>query len=329
LSKVTLIWVSRPGKPFSIISVPKGLIFAAAGVVCLALLASVTMFVFYEQRIAIAQENLRLYEAITEKEKLNQDQAGIIAEKGELLNALEQQLSEVKTFESKIRQFLGLDGKVTNPKHPNQGGIVTESLDSFPPAKIPSLGEHAGSAGVDIQPRTRSLRNNLIELMGYIRNRQIETDMLPTMLPVGSRDVWLASGFGWRSNPITGRGSEFHAGLDIAGALMTPVKAPADGDVEETGENKLLGNFIKIRHSKKLTTVYGHLHSIKVSEGQMVKREDVIGYMGNTGRTTGIHLHYSVLKDGAYVDPADYILDCDVSSLTLDHTKNEAFKILY
>ncbi len=333
MAKVTLIWVARNGRPFSVLSIPKSLIFIAAGIVCVAVFSSVAMFFITrssnEKRLAVTEENLRLREAIVEKEQQNQGQARVLAEKGESLDTLEQQLREIRTFESKIRQFLGLDGKGTNPKHPNQGGGVSMRLGFSLSGMSSNLKEQTRSIGPDIQSRTQPLRASLLELMNYVQQKQAETNILPTTLPVASSDVWISSGFGWRSNPYTGRGSEFHAGLDIAGALLTPIKAPADGEVTETGENKLLGRFARIRHTKTLSTLYGHMNSVAVKEGQTIKRDDVIGYMGSTGRTTGIHLHYSVIKDGNYVDPVDYILDCDVSSLTLGHKTNEASKILF
>lgn len=118
----------------------------------------------------------------------------------------------------------------------------------------------------------------------------------------------LTDGFGTRNDPITGRRA-FHRGLDISARRGTPVLAPADGVVVFTGRNGGLGRTIRISHGFGFTTVYGHLHEIKVELGDEVRRGDVIGAVGNSGRSTGPHLHYEVHEDGKAKDPLYFILD--------------------
>jgi murein DD-endopeptidase MepM/ murein hydrolase activator NlpD len=120
------------------------------------------------------------------------------------------------------------------------------------------------------------------------------------------------SGFGVRADPVThGRG--VHQGVDIAAAPGQPVRASADGVVVEAGELGGLGQAVFLAHGFGVTTRYGHMSRIDVRPGQRVNRGDVVGRVGNTGRSTGYHLHYEVRVDGDPVNPLGYILDDAVS----------------
>ena len=119
---------------------------------------------------------------------------------------------------------------------------------------------------------------------------------------------WLTSRFGYRISPFTNK-PQFHAGLDIAGAPGTPVIAPADGRVTFVGTRGPMGNSIVIDHGHGVRTQYGHNDQLKVKLGQMVSRGDVIATLGNTGRSTGPHLHYVVEVNGKTKDPLDFIFE--------------------
>lgn len=118
----------------------------------------------------------------------------------------------------------------------------------------------------------------------------------------------ITSRFGGRSDPITGA-SAFHEGVDIAAAPGQKVHAAADGIVVRAGRIGSLGKAVYIAHGFGLATRYGHMSRLVVQPGQQVKRGDVIGYVGSTGRSTGYHLHYEVQLDGKPVNPVAYILD--------------------
>ena len=118
----------------------------------------------------------------------------------------------------------------------------------------------------------------------------------------------MTDGFGGRSDPVTGRHA-MHEGLDIAARRGSPVIAPADGVVVFTGVSGGLGRTIRIAHGLGYTTVYGHLDRIEVDPGDEVRRGERIGALGNSGRSTGPHLHYEVHVDGRPVNPLYYILD--------------------
>lgn len=132
---------------------------------------------------------------------------------------------------------------------------------------------------------------------------------IPSDKPV--RTGAFTSGYGVRSDPFQGRAA-MHAGIDLAGPLGTVIYATADGVITDAGYNSGgYGNLIKIDHGRGIETRYGHLSSMTAYAGQRVKRGDVIGRMGSTGRSTGSHLHYEVRIDGRPVNPVPFMKSTD------------------
>ena len=115
-----------------------------------------------------------------------------------------------------------------------------------------------------------------------------------------------SSGFGWRNDPFSGARS-FHAGLDIVGPVGLSVKASADGRVTATGYNATFGNFVIIKHSQEYETMYAHLNRILVKNGTYVNQGAIIGQVGNTGKSTGPHLHFAVYKNKRAINPLEVL----------------------
>lgn len=127
---------------------------------------------------------------------------------------------------------------------------------------------------------------------------------LPTLWPVKGR---VTSGFGYRISPIEGN-YQFHSGIDISVPEGTPVLASASGKVIEVGRNELNGLYLRIRHINGITTTYAHLKKVFVSKGDYVKKGEVVGLVGLTGRTTGSHLHFEISFKGRPVDPLMFLV---------------------
>ena len=125
----------------------------------------------------------------------------------------------------------------------------------------------------------------------------------PSLWPLEGR---VASGFGQRQDPINGEGA-FHSGIDIDAPVGTPVRAAADGDVTEASMNAGYGREIMLDHGHDVLTLYGHLSAMAVVVGQHVMRGQVIGYVGQSGRATGPHLHYEVRVHKVAVNPHKYL----------------------
>ena len=119
---------------------------------------------------------------------------------------------------------------------------------------------------------------------------------------------WLSSGMGNRADPLTGE-KDFHPGLDISSETGGPVYATADGKVTTAAMAGNYGNLVVIDHGYGIETRYGHLSAFKVREGQAVKRGDLLGLVGATGRTTGSHLHYEVRANGRILNPLQLLLN--------------------
>jgi murein DD-endopeptidase MepM/ murein hydrolase activator NlpD len=142
------------------------------------------------------------------------------------------------------------------------------------------------------------------EIEGMIKNKEKLLASTPAIQPINNKDLnRLSSGFSYRIDPIY-KTVKFHAGLDFSAPSGTPIYATAQGVVRTAGNlGNGFGNHVIIYHGYQYTTLYGHMFKIKVKPGQTVKRGEVIGYVGNTGKSTGPHLHYEVMKGGKHLDP--------------------------
>lgn len=117
----------------------------------------------------------------------------------------------------------------------------------------------------------------------------------------------ISSPFGLRPNPFTGRGAEFHGGIDFRGNTGDPVRATANGKVAFAGVQNGYGNVVRLTHGNGYETVFGHLSKINVQTGDVVQAGDLVGLVGSTGRSTGPHLHYEVLRKGERLNPERFL----------------------
>jgi murein DD-endopeptidase MepM/ murein hydrolase activator NlpD len=143
------------------------------------------------------------------------------------------------------------------------------------------------------------------ELVGYLEDQKSLLSSTPSILPVKG---WVTSGFRRRTDPFTNN-QVWHKGVDISTAMGTPIVAPADGVVTYVGRKMDFGNILSIEHGYGYQSRYGHSSKILVRAGQQVHRGQVVAFVGNTGKSTGPHLHYEILRNGVPVNPMDYILN--------------------
>jgi murein DD-endopeptidase MepM/ murein hydrolase activator NlpD len=145
------------------------------------------------------------------------------------------------------------------------------------------------------------------DIDGMIKNKQKLIAAIPSIQPVSNKDLTrIGSGFGYRIDPIY-KTTRMHAGLDFTSPIGTPIYATADGVVKEAGfSTGGFGNNVVINHGYGYETLYGHMYRVKARAGQTVKRGEVIGYVGSTGKSTGPHCHYEVHRSGVPVDPVYY-----------------------
>jgi len=189
------------------------------------------------------------------------------------------------------------NGEFDFGKPPPEGG---EAGADGAPAEIPSL-----TSMVDrLQTELSSREQQLGVLENLILTRELNKQVYPDGSPV--KTGWISSYFGNRSDPFTGF-NEFHKGLDIAGPAGTHVDAVAAGVVTWAGPRSGYGNMVEINHGNGLATRYCHNEKLLVKVGDMVHKGEEVALMGSTGRSTGPHLHFEVLKNGAAVNPLPYV----------------------
>jgi murein DD-endopeptidase MepM/ murein hydrolase activator NlpD len=162
------------------------------------------------------------------------------------------------------------------------------------------------------------------EITAMVKNKEKLLRAIPAIQPVSNKNLKrVASGFGYRIDPLY-KDSRLHAGLDFSAPTGTPIYATADGEVQIAGFNTDgYGNKVVINHGYGFQTLYAHMVRVIANVGQSVKRGEVIGYVGSTGKSTGSHLHYEVIKRGTKVDPVYYFYN-DLTPAQFDRLLKEA-----
>jgi len=169
------------------------------------------------------------------------------------------------------------------------------------------------------------------EIFSMVKNKATMLASIPAIQPVKNTDLKrMASGFGYRTDPIY-KTTKFHAGMDFAASVGTEIYATGDGTVVKAGADESgYGNHVRVNHGYGYLTLYAHMSKIKARVGQKVKRGDVIGYVGNTGKSVGPHLHYEVHKNGQAINPVNFYYN-DLSAeeyekmLQIAGAENQAF----
>ena len=223
------------------------------------------------------------------------------------INSLKSKLVDLKSFEEKIRNIANIEENA-NPEHLfGVGGSIPEDLDIQTP-----ITEKHSSLIREMHEQTKQFNlaavNQKKSFESLFNNLEEQRNLLAATPAIRPTDGWISSTFGYRTSPFTGL-REFHNGLDIATRKGTPILAAADGVVTFAGTKGLMGKLIVIDHGYGMVTRYAHIHKMLKKRGDAVKKGDTIALVGNTGRSTGSHLHYEVHLDGIPVNPAKYILN--------------------
>lgn len=247
----------------------------------------------------------RLRQMLAERDARIADYAGQVSNFTEDINALKASLTELGAFERRIRLVAGLEPEAGEMDAFGVGGPMLERPETANfGLKSGLLREmHAQMDEIDTAAAVRA--ESFDGLMAAIRSNRNLLAGKPSIRPT---EGIVSSTFGDRQCPFTGL-PEFHGGLDIANHKGTPVIATADGVISFVGPKGPLGNMIVINHGHGVVTRYAHIETALKKPGDRVSRGDVIAQMGNTGRSTGPHLHYEVRVNGVAVNPKDYIMN--------------------
>jgi len=187
-------------------------------------------------------------------------------------------------------------------KNRAMGGATTPAAPQM--GTLPALQSPENTFGL-LRDVLQGLESRLSTVRSDVDKRNALAASTPSIWPAHG---WLSSTVGTRRDPING-GRDFHEGLDISADRGTPVYATADGTVTAAGYEGGYGNLIVITHEYGLETRYGHLSKFLAKTGGKVKRGDIIGYVGSTGRSTGSHLHYEVRVNGRLLNPLQLLLN--------------------
>ena len=223
----------------------------------------------------IAKENAEL--------RANIERSQVLAEK------LNRKISSLARLSAQLKAAAGFskDSRRVSAR-PGMGGVSMDHI--LNPSELDAL-----------EKKAELLERNLLSLHTYVEKYHPFTT--PSILPTSG---FISSSFGSRRNPFTGL-PDFHEGMDISNSSGTPVFAPADGIVSASGYRGTLGLTVILQHDDELSTVFGHLGLVLVKSGEKVKRGEKIGLMGNSGLSTGPHLHYEVRVNNQPVNPKSYL----------------------
>jgi murein DD-endopeptidase MepM/ murein hydrolase activator NlpD len=285
--RYTLLILQHSRRRFHKLQLSRGFLFCLAALAGAALLAGLgaphLVFKVLAQAAVVdrlVQDNHRLRESTAQFEST-------LAEISERLD----------DFQDRSERMAVLLGVEELPSNQPSGG----------PGEVPAAQAH-GLTLFDqeleaIRSRTSILDQSLEQLDEAFRERLRLLSSTPSIMPVQG---WFSHGFGWRKDPMTGK-RQFHRGIDIVADAGTPIRAPADGVITRTARVSDYGKMVDMSHGFGYSTRYGHMSEILVRTGQRVRRGDVIGRVGSTGRSTGPHLHYEVFRDGRRVNPWKYL----------------------
>ena len=313
----TLIFMSSRGDSIRQRAIGKGHILfflIAIPVLFLTGIGGLGYGIFQKQQKVAAEKDRQT--SIEKSEELLRAKLKIESE----FNAVDEEMQAIRQMTKQIQQTLGILGqgggsKITSAPGETEGQMIDEQEDR-PTIPDPAINSHEHE-----EPLTpKALKQEVQSLYEYISTHKKRLDRYPLILPVKLQQAngekytfWYSSGFGRRIHPFTKR-YEFHQGLDIKTHSGVPVIAAADGTVAQIGKSGYLGNTIEIIHdASEYKTLYAHLKNYAegLEVNQEVVRGQIIGYVGNTGRSTGTHLHYGIYDMGKeeWVNPIMFIFD--------------------
>lgn len=280
----------------------------------LAIYSVITAFVlFVSGFVYIVAQNTRLKNAVAQYDGMGLDQVvrlqatqldaanETISKSNTELAALKKYLVYLGTLDAKVRKTLGVGGSSVS--------LASVLKSTATPTLSVSRGLAAGATQLStstavVQKEAEAREKNLIVLQDAASKYNSLLAQTPSLWPLYGL---ITSEYGWRSNPFGGSSGEFHDGVDIAAPYGTAIRATADGKVEQSGWNGSYGISVTLYHRDGIETLYGHMSRTAVSAGQAIKKGQVVGYEGSTGRTTGAHVHYEVLVHGSSVNPMTYL----------------------
>lgn len=266
----------------------------------LVLSALITLYIFFDYA-GIQADRLELVRLRKQTAAQSQQIACLSAK----VDKFSERMEALRQFDIKIRilaaSVSGRDNKIPLGMggSSNQHIRLKELLQRDNEKIFSEMHKSIGNLNNDAREREQSFT----EILLFLREHKSLLTATPSLWP--TRGL-VTSEFGWRNDPF-GNGSQFHRGIDIATSHGKPVIAPADGLVVASEYRAEEGQFMKIDHGHGFSTTYSHLSGRKVAGGTRIEKGQVVGYVGDTGRSTGAHLHYAVYINNIPVNPRTYL----------------------
>jgi murein DD-endopeptidase MepM/ murein hydrolase activator NlpD len=240
-------------------------------------------------------------------EKENELQKRQLDQLAKRIDQTTKKLYELKEFDRKLRIMVNLETSEGKKEFQGVGGsdpILFQPQHNM--AKThKDLVRSMHSAIDNLDSEIALCEKDKTELHKFLENQKVLLASTPSIWPTNG---WLSSRFGYRISPFTGK-KEFHRGIDIATRMGAPIVAPADGIVLKIYSDHGYGKVLAVSHGYGVITIYAHVNKALVKKGQYVKRGETIALVGNSGRSTGPHLHYEVHLNRVAVDPLRYVLN--------------------
>ena len=262
-------------------------VLGVSGVLAAALAVMLVHYTSVALQVADLKRLRAENEVLTAKTKAYEENAG----------KLQARVQTLQNMVTKLGVMAGLEPNLPDAQVGGVGGGT--SREALPPSA-----DISSSLGA-MEKSVQSLTQKSAHLEEFYQDQKVLLASTPSIWPVRG---YLSSRFGNRTDPFTGL-FDFHPGIDVSTPIGTKVQAPADGVVVSCGVKGAYGNAIVIDHGYSVVTRYAHLSAFAVKPGQRVRRGDLIGYVGQTGRSTAPHLHYEVWVKDQLQNPITYILD--------------------
>ena len=300
IKKITIVLIPDGGNNVKQIKIPKKFfIFSFLFFISTSLFLAWTIRDYHAVKTRIP-----LLSNLQEENKKQKEHLVALAQKFDKIST---KMIELKKFDHKLKTMVNLESGEDNTPFLGIGGSDPTLLSpDYTIEKVHRKLTRLMHQTLDNLSSEISIQiNEKAELHKFLENQKSMLICTPSIWPTKG---WITSRFGYRISPFTNE-REFHQGLDISNRINTIVISPANGIVSASGLDHGYGKIVSINHGYGLKSKYAHLSKILVKKGQYVKRGQKIAMLGNSGRTTGPHLHYEVHLNGVPVNPLRYILN--------------------
>ncbi len=274
------------GEPYRL-SLPWWLALTAGGLAGLAFLIVLGGLILGGSKVLLHDGELITAQDVTELRQVREEQRRRLNR----MSSLEEKLERNRRKQEQLLRLVGFD-HLSLPSEPSNGfDRVDAGGDRFLDRTLDGAIE-----------RNRELER----IRKFVDSRSELLEHTPTLWPT---EGWLSSSYGYRHDPMGGSGGDYHRGIDIAAWHGSPVRAPAEGNVVQVGRNGGYGLTIEIEHRYGYSTLYAHMSESLVEVGDRVSKGALIGRVGQSGRSTGSHLHYEIRVNGDNIDPSPYLIE--------------------